>query len=106
MRADLDKKIEYLIEKHIPAAFLDYDSLQQFKNTLSQREHIGRIEMLTIAYLIGATAEESNELLRIIGHPTLYVKKREDAIWRFMLNHRLDSHSIIELIFPQKEDEI
>ena len=105
MSNDFEKRIECLIEKHIPVEFLDYESLQQFKKTISQRDYIGRKEALIIAYLIGATADESNELLRLLGHPMLYVKRREDAIWRFMLNHRLDSKSIINEIFPQNADE-
>ena len=106
MSDDLEKRIEYLIEKHMPVAFLDYKLLQQLKEALSQRDYIGRKEVLIIAYLIGATADESNELLRILGYPALYVKRREDAIWRFMLNHRVDCKSIIEEIFPQNVDEI
>ena len=106
MSYDFEERIECLIGKHMPVAFLDHESLQQVKKTLFQRKYISRKEVLIIAYLIGATAEESNELLRILGHPPLYVKRREDAIWRFMLNHRLDSKSIINEIFPQNVDEI
>ncbi len=106
MNKSFSRKFEDLIEKHLPVAFLDYDSLQQFKSTLTQRDYIGRIELLIISYLTGITAEEINMLLRESGHPPLYVKRREDAIWRFMLNHRPDSAAIIEEIFPQKEDEI
>ena len=90
----------------MPVAFLDYELLQQLKKTLSERNYIGRKEVLIIAYLIGATADESDELLHTLGYPPLYVKKREDAIWRFMLNHRVDSISIINEIFPQNVDEI
>lgn len=100
-----EKQIAGLIEKHIPVSFLDYESVQRVKNILLQRNHIGRKEMLIIAYLIGANADEGNELLRLLGHPPLYVKRREDAIWRFALNHRLDGVSIINEIFPQNVDE-
>ena len=106
MSDNFKKQIEYLMEKHLPVAFLDYELLQQFKDTLSQRDQIGRKEVLIIAYLIGATADESNELLRMLGHSPLYVKRREDAIWRYMLNHRMDSRSIINEIFPQNVDDI
>ena len=106
MKNEIEKQIECLIEKHMPVAFLDYELLLKLKAALSQRNDIGRKEILIIAYLIGATADESNELLRILGHPTLYVKRREDAIWRFMLNHQLDSKSIINEIFPQNVDDI
>ena len=106
MKNEIEKQIECLIEKHMPVAFLDYELLQKLKAALSQRNDIGRKEILIIAYLIGATADESNELLRILGHPLLYVKRREDAIWRFMLNHQLDSKSIVNEIFPQNVDDI
>lgn len=106
MSDDFEKQIECLIEKHIPVAFLDYKLLQRIKEVLFQRDYIGRKEMLIIAYLIGVTAEESDVLLCMLGHPTLYAKKREDAIWRFALNHRLDSMSIFNEIFPKNVDEI
>lgn len=102
----LKEQIDKLIEAHIPIPFLDYDSVQQVKNLLLQRDCIGRKEILVVAYLIGADADESNELLQLLGHPPLYVKRREDAIWRFALNHRLDGTSIIDEIFPQNVDEI
>lgn len=101
-----EKQISVLIEKHIPVSFLDYESVQQAKNILFQRNHIGRKEILIIAYLIGANAAEGDELLRLLGYPPLYAKRREDAIWRFALNHRLDGVSIINEIFPQNVDEI
>lgn len=106
MSHDFEERIEWLIEKHMPVAFLDYETLQQVKKTLFQRDDICRKEVLIIAYLIGATADESNELLRMLGHSPLYVKRREDAIWRYMLNHRMDSRSIINEIFPQNVDDI
>ena len=106
MSEEFAKQIEYLIEKHIPTAFIDQHSLQEIKHILSQRDRIGRKEVLIVAYLIGATADESNELLRILGYPTLYAKRKEDAIWRYMLNHRVDIKSIIDEIFPQNVDEI
>ena len=106
MRDDFEKQINLLIEKHMPVAFLGYDALQQIKSILIRADHIGRKEMLIIAYLIGANAEESDKLLQTLEYPPLYVKKREDAIWRFVLNHHLDSASVINEIFPQNVDEI
>ncbi len=106
MNDTFEEQITELIEKHMPVSFLDCDSVQRAKNILLQRDRIGRREILIVAYLIGADANESNELLRLLGHPPLYVKRREDAIWRFALNHRLDSASVINEIFPQNVDEI
>ena len=105
MNNTFKKQIKDAIERHLPIAFLDYRLLELLIESLAKRKNIGRKELLIIAYLIGATVAESNELLRLAGHPTLYVKRREDAIWRFMLNHQLDSRSIINEIFPQNVDE-
>lgn len=105
MRDMFEKQINYLIEKHLPVAFIDFDSLQQMKKTILHRDRMGRKELLILAYLIGADADESNVLLRLLGYPPLYVNRREDAIWRFMLNHHLDSASVIREIFPQNVDE-
>lgn len=96
---------EALVERHLPVGFLDYDVVMGIKRMIGGREKIGRKEALIMAYMIGADAEESNELLRLLNHLPLYAKRREDAIWRFMLNNRKDSTSIIDEIFPQNADE-
>lgn len=106
MNNAFEERVAELIEKHVPVAFLDYNSVYQAKRILLSQECIGRKEILIIAYLIGANAEESNDLLRMLGYPPLYVKRREDAIWRFVLNHHMDSVSVIGEIFPQNVDEI
>lgn len=106
MNVAFEERITELIEKHIPVSFLDYDSVQQAKSILLQRDCIGRKEILIVAYLIGADVDESNELLQLLGYPPLYVKRREDAIWRFVLNHRMDGTSVISEIFPQTVDEM
>ena len=36
------------------------------------------LEALIFSYIIGASANESNKLLELLGYPKLYVKKRED----------------------------
>lgn len=103
-----DKFVDYceeLMEEHLPMGFLDYHFLLQLRTMLEDRTDIGRKEILIFAYIIGATVEEGNELLRLLGHPTLYVKRREDAIWSFALKERLDSKAIIDMIFPQNVDE-
>ena len=104
MRNEFNNQIEYLVEKHLPVAFLDYNSLQQAKNILIHRDRIGRKEILILSYLIGATIEESNNLLYSAGYSPLYAKRREDAIWLFALSHQLDCASIFSEIFPQNVD--
>ena len=105
MNKEYNEQIVQLIDKHIPVYFLDFDTLEQMKSIISKSNSVGRIELLIVAYMIGATVEETNELLEILKYPTLYSKKREDAIWIFALTHRMDSMSIIDEIFPQIVDE-
>ena len=105
MNFEFNMKLEKLIEKHLPVGFLEYETLSQFQKMIFERESMGRKEILILAYIIGANAIESDELLRLAGHPSLYVKKREDAIWKYSLNNHTDSASIIENIFLQNLDE-
>ena len=105
MNKEYNEQIVQLIDKHIPVYFLDFDTLEQMKSIISKSNSVGRIELLIVAYMIGATVEETNELLEILKYPTLYAKKRADAIWIFALTHRMDSMSIIDEIFPQIVDE-
>lgn len=105
MKEDFKKTFEQLVEKNIPVAFLDYDVLRIVINLITGKESFGRKEILTIAYLIGASSAESNLLLEQCGHKPLYVKRREDAIWTYSLDHHMNSASIIEEIFPQNADE-
>lgn len=106
MQRDFELFLEELLEKHLPVSFLDYEMLMNAKEFLCKREYVGRKEILILAYLIGADSKESNELLRLTGHPLLYVKRREDAIWKFVLDHRVDSQTVINEIFLQNMDEV
>lgn len=97
---------EKLIEQHLPVAFMDYADIIGGLRAISSKSTISRKELLIFAYTIGANVAESNELLRLSGHPPLYVKRKEDSIWYFALKHRLDCASIIEEIFLQNVDEL
>ena len=101
MNTELDAYLDILIEKHLPINFIDYDVILQAKQHFTARNDIGRKETLILAYLIGADSKEANNLLRILGHPTLYVKCREDAMWKYILDRHMDSASLIESIFQQ-----
>ena len=106
MKDAFQSYLEELIECHLPVPFVDFDHLTEIKRGICSKTPEGRKEALILAYIIGANAEESDDLLKLLGHPPLYVKCREDAIWKFVLNHRLDSKSIIDEIFLQNVDEI
>lgn len=105
MDSAFDTYLDALIDQHLPVAFLDYDALLQFKKILSYRGQMGRKEVLILAYIIGANSKESNVLLTLQGHPPLYCKRREDAIWKFALDQHWDSATVINMIFLQNVDE-
>lgn len=105
MKEEFKMTFEHLIEKNLPLAFLDYDIMERIKGVITDKKCFGRKELLIISYLIGANSQESNLLLEQCGHKPLYVKKREDAIWTYALDHHMNSASIIEEIFPQNADE-
>lgn len=105
MSSLIEAKIEALFEKHLPLAFIDYDVLTQIKESILSKKHPGRKEILIFSYIIGADSKESDELLKLFGYPLLYAKKREDVIWKYALDNRADSASIIDEIFLQNVDE-
>lgn len=105
MNETFESYAEKLIDRHLPVSFLDYEVLLQFKKILFGRNWIGRKEVLIMAYLIGADVNESNKLLSLMGHPSLYCKKREDAIWMFALDQHRDSATVINEIFLQNVDD-
>lgn len=105
MKNDIAEFWEVLMERHLSVPYLDYDSLQQVNRILVNRENPGRKEALILAYLLGADVDESNRLLQMLGHPSLYARRREDAIWLYALAHRLDCTSIMEEIFLQNADD-
>lgn len=105
MNAEFAEHCERLMEKHLPVAFVDYDTLRYLKSRFQNRTDIGRREILIFSYIVGATADESNALLRLLGYPPLYAKRREDGIWMFAFKKRLDSKTIIDKIFLQNVDE-
>ena len=105
MNEEFGSYLEEIAEKHLPVSFLDYEMLLAVKEILIRRTFVGRKEMLTLAYIIGADSEEGDELLRLSGHPALYVKSREDAIWKFALDHQMDGRTVMDEIFRQNMGE-
>lgn len=93
-----------LIEKHVSTCFVDSEYLENVIDALCKKQTLNRKEVLMLAYIIGANGEETDELLKYMGHHTLYVKRREDAIWKFALRHRMDIVTIINRIYLQAVD--
>ena len=98
--------MEELVEKHIPTYFVDCEYLEVIIRAISFEHDMNRREVLMLAYAIGANEEEANELLKIKGYDCLYVKRREDAVWKFALNRHMDINNIIDKIFPQVVDDM
>lgn len=93
--------VERILDKHIPTYFIDSDYLQRVITALCSEPEMSRRAIVMLAYSIGANGNETNELLKIKGYESLYVKRREDAIWKFALKMRMDLNEIIEKIFSQ-----
>ena len=105
MNSLFNKYIERQIEKHLPTTFIDFGLLVKIVDVLSKNKKFERREILILSYVIGLNAEEGNVLLSLAGEQPLYVKHREDAVWRYALNNRKDCNSIIREIFPENTDE-
>ncbi len=105
MKGEVENLFEKAMEKHLPVAFINYGFLEQVKALLYRRDEFGRKELLIMAYVIGASIEETNEILCAFSYPKLYAKRREDAIWIYALNHHYDCKSILEETFRQNMDD-
>lgn len=102
---EFQKNWSSLTEKHLPVYFMDDDLVQSFENIMETKRDITRREILILAYMIGANSKEADRLLRAKNFSPLYVKTREDAVWKFALDNRKDLSEIMEKIFPQNVNE-
>lgn len=55
---------------------------------------------------LGATLEETQELLKHSGLAQLYAKHRRDAIVMYGLNHGMDLMELNDLLFSENEDTL
>ena len=65
-----------------------------------------RNRLLCLCYGLGATIEETQELLRLCGIAELYPKRNRDAIIYYGLLHRLDLFTINDRLFDENEDTL
>lgn len=65
-----------------------------------------RNRLLCLCYGLGATIEETQELLRLCGIAELYPKRKRDAIIYYGLLHRLDLFTINDRLFDENEDTL
>ena len=97
--------IEALLIKHIPVCFVSDKHLQDTIEVLCDGVPFSRKEVLLLAYCIGADSNECDQLLKMQGYAPLYVKRREDAVWKFAMDRHSDSKKIFQKIFPLNVDD-
>lgn len=100
----LKKEIDQTIKKHIPYYFYNEEIREKIIDIICNSE-LSRREILSFAYSIGANISETNKLLEVSKYPILYVKRREDVIWMFMLKKHKDINFIINFIFTKNKEE-
>lgn len=70
------------------------------------RRNPSRNRLLCLCYGLGATVEESQELLRLCNMAQLYPKLKRDAIIYYGLQHRLDLYEINDRLFDEDEETL
>lgn len=96
--------LKEIFDKHVPLNFFDSKFKDKFLDEISSLK-MSRRELLTLAYFIGAEIEEANKMLEINNYSPLYIRRREDVIWKFMLKNRKDANFIIDEILFQNAKE-
>lgn len=70
------------------------------------RRNPSRSRLLCICFGLGATAEETQELLKHCGHAQLYPRNRRDAIILFGLANGLDLFEVNDKLFTENEETL
>lgn len=103
-KREMSRYLSVLLEKHVPMFFCEDITVKQIIALFCSQER-SRREILMFAYSIGASVEETNNLLEMAGYLKLYVKIYEDAAWYFSLRKNEDLRTVIHHFFPQNVDE-
>ena len=72
----------------------------------SGRRNPSRSRLLCLCIGLGASLEETQELLKLCGLAQLYPKLRRDAIIIYGLTHRLSLFSINDSLFSSDEETL
>ena len=72
----------------------------------SGRRNPSRSRLLCLCFGMGATLEETQELLRCSGFATLYPRNRRDAILIYGLLHQLTVFEVNDRLFEPGEDTL
>lgn len=70
------------------------------------RRNPSRSRLLCLCFGLGATAEETQELLKHCGHAQLYPKNRRDAIILYGLANNMDLFDINDKLFRENEETL
>ena len=70
------------------------------------RRNPSRNRLLCLCYGLDATAEETQELLKLCGHAQLYPKIRRDAIILYGIIHHVDLPQINDRLFREDEETL
>lgn len=95
----LKERVMELMELHMPLYMEEEYYIENIVDVVLEKESISRRNIIIMVYMIGASVEETNELLLQCGYNPLYVKNREDAIWRHVIRKKQDLRTIMEYIF-------
>ena len=72
----------------------------------SGRRNPSRNRLLCICFGLGATAEETQELLKHCGHAQLYPRSRRDAIILYGLTNGMDLFDVNDKLFTENEETL
>lgn len=75
-----------------------------FYAVLSGERNPSKETVIKIALTLGASLEETNELLKLAKHKELYPKLKEDAIIIFGIRNKKDIYEIDELLEKNRAD--
>lgn len=70
------------------------------------RRNPSRSRLLCLCFGLGATLEETQELLKRCGLAQLYPKNRRDAIILYGIQHRMDLFSVNDKLFAENEETL
>lgn len=90
-----------LNEKHLSKA--DVIQHSQIQRTYAYqifqgRKQGSRDKFLQLAFAMQLSVDETNRLLKIANHSTLYVKKKRDAIIQYCIQHRMNLYTLNEFL--------
>ena len=107
---DFSEKLEDLIaSKGITKSSLaEHSGMSEvyLYQVLSRKRNPSRSRIICLCIGLGATLEETQDLLHSSGQAVLYPRSRSDAIIMYGIMNGMDLYNINELLFRQGEDTL